>query len=390
MRSIVKGLIAILVCSAFVTAQDKDQKAKPIDLSITAVGRQHHPIQTKSKEAQEFFDQGITLIYGFNHEEAARSFQRAAELDPASPMPLWGIALAVGPNYNSDVDAEREKMAYETIQKAQKLAANAPQVEKDYVVSLAARYSADANPDYKQLSQNYSSAMKSLSAKYPDDLDAATMYAESLMDLNPWKLWSADGKPGENTMEIVTVLESVLARNPMHAGANHYYIHAVEASPNPARALPSAHRLDTLVPQAGHLVHMPAHIYERTGDYDSAARNNAQAAKVDTTYAEKAGQVGSMYDLMYHSHNEHFEAMAASMEGRYSQAKKAADSMAARLLPHAKMMPMLDGFIMTPIWVDVRFGKWQETLARPEPMKELAGTHVMWRYSRAVALAADG
>jgi tetratricopeptide (TPR) repeat protein len=387
---IVNGLFVLLLLAPLATAQDRNQKAKPIDLSITAVGRQHHPIHTKSEEAQEFFDQGITLIYAFNHEEAVRSFQRAAELDGTSPMPQWGIALAVGPNYNSNVDAEREKLAFETIQKAQQLATAGPQVEKDYVAALATRYSGDANPDYKQLSQNYAAAMKALSAKYPDDLDAATMYAESLMDLNPWKLWSADGKPAENTVEIVGVLESVLARNPGHAGANHYYIHAVEASCNPARALPSAHRLDTMVPQAGHLVHMPAHIYERTGDFDLAARNNAEAAKVDTTYAEKAGQVGSIYDLMYHSHNEHFEAMAASMEGNYAQARNAADSMAARLLPHAKMMPMLDGFIMTPIWVDVRFSKWQEVLARPEPMKELAGTHVMWRYSRALALAANG
>jgi tetratricopeptide (TPR) repeat protein len=387
---IVNGLFVLLLLAPLATAQDRNQKAKPIDLSITAVGRQHHPIHTKSKEAQEFFDQGITLIYGFNHEEAVRSFQRAAELDGTSPMPQWGIALAVGPNYNSNVDAEREKLAFETIQKAQQLATAGPQVEKDYVAALATRYSGDANPDYKQLSQSYAAAMKALSTKYPDDLDAATMYAESLMDLNPWKLWSADGKPAEKTLEIVTVLESVLARNPGHAGANHYYIHAVEASCNPARALPSAHRLDTMVPQAGHLVHMPAHIYERTGDFDLAAHNNAEAAKVDTTYAEKAGQVGSIYDLMYHSHNEHFEAMAASMEGNYAQARNAADSMAARLLPHAKMMPMLDGFIMTPIWVDVRFSKWQEVLARPEPMKELAGTHVMWRYSRALALAANG
>jgi tetratricopeptide (TPR) repeat protein len=386
----VNGLFAVLLFALLTCAQDKNQKAKPVDLSITAVGRQHHPIHTTSKEAQEYFDQGITLIYGFNHEEAARSFQRAAELEPASPMPLWGIALAVGPNYNLNVDAEREKLAYETIQEAQKFAANSPQVEKDYVAALAARYSGDANPDYKQLSLNYAAAMKALSAKYPDDLDAATMYAESLMDLNPWRLWGADGKPAENTLEIVTVLESVLARNPEHAGANHYYIHAVEASPSPERALPSAHRLDTMVPQAGHLVHMPAHIYERTGDFDRAVRNNAEAAKVDTAYAQKAGQVGSMYDLMYHSHNEHFEAMAASMEGRYSQAKNAAESMAARLIPHAKMMPMLDGFIMAPIWVDVRFDKWQEVLARPEPMKELAGTHAMWRYSRTLALAATG
>jgi hypothetical protein len=202
---IVNGLFVLLLLAPLATAQDKNQKAKPIDLSI-------------------IFDQGITLIYGFNHEEAARSFQRAAELDATSPMPLWGIALAVGPNYNSNVDVEREKLAFETIQKAQQLATAGPQVEKDYVAALATRYSGDANPDYKQLSQNYAAAMKALSAKYPDDLDAATMYAESLMDLNPWKLWSADGKPAENTVEIVTVLESVLARNPGHAGANHSHL----------------------------------------------------------------------------------------------------------------------------------------------------------------------
>jgi tetratricopeptide (TPR) repeat protein len=390
MRFIVKVLRIILMTTTFVSAQEKTTKANSIDLSITAVGRQHHPVQTKSKEAQEYFDQGLTLIYAFNHAEAVRSFQKAAELDPSSPMPLWGIALAVGPNYNTDVDAESEKLAHETIQKAQKLAAGAPQVEKDYVDALAARYSGEAAPDYKKLSRDYVVAMKALSEKYPDDLDAATLYAESLMDLNPWKLWSNKGKPGEDTLEIVAVLESVLLRNPEHAGANHYYIHAVEASPNPARALTSAQRLDTMVPKAGHLVHMPAHIYERTGDYDLAVRSNVEAAEVDAAYAEKSGQVGSMYDLMYHSHNEHFEAMAACMEGRYSQAKRVADRMSARLLPHAEMMPVLDTFLMAPIWVDVRFGKWTEILARHEPMKELAGTHVMWRYSRAIALAAGG
>ncbi len=210
------------------------------------------------------------------------------------------------------------------------------------------------------------------------------------MNLNPWQLWTNDGKPAENTLEIVAVLESVLARNPDHVGANHYYIHAVEASPDPGRALPSAHRLDTMVPKAGHLVHMPAHIYERTGYYERAARNNAEAAKADREYAEKAGQVGSMYDLMYHSHNQHFEAMAASMAGNYAQAKKAADAMAERLMPHAKMMPMLDGFMATPIWVDTRFNQWAVILARPEPMKELGGTHALWRYSRTMALTQTG
>jgi tetratricopeptide (TPR) repeat protein len=390
MRSIVNGLVLLFVCIIPAAGQEKTASAKPADLSLTAVGRQHHPIATKNEEAQLYFDQGITLIYAFNHEEAARAFQRASELDSSSPMPLWGIALAVGPNYNMDVDAEREKLGYETVQKAQKLAANAPLVEKDYVAALVTRYSGGASPDYKTLSRDYAAAMKALSEKYPDDLDAATLYAESLMNLNPWKLWSHDGKPGENTEEIVRVLESVLARDPNHAGANHYYIHAVEASPNPERALPSAHRLDNLVPQAGHLVHMPAHIYERTGFYELAARNNEEAAKVDRAYALKAEREGTLYDLMYHSHNEHFLAMAASMAGNYAQAKQAADALAARLMPHAKMMPMLDAFIMTPIWVDTRFGKWDAILARPEPFKELQGTHAMWRYSRAISYAVGG
>ncbi|MBS1839367.1 MAG: hypothetical protein JSS69_14815 [Acidobacteria bacterium] len=380
------AIAIVLACSA--SAQEKKAGNKAADLSLTAEGRQHHPIQTSSKEAQDYFDQGITLLYGFNHEEAARSFQRAAELDPQSPMPLWGIAMAVGPNYNQDVDPEREQLAYDTIQKAAKLAEKAPRIEQDYVTTLMLRYSNEPKPDFKKLALIYSQGMRTLSRKYPEDLDAATMYAESLMDLNPWQLWSLDGKPGENTEEIVRVLESVLVRDPMHAGANHYYIHALEASPNPERSLPSAQRLDTLVPKAGHLVHMPSHIYARTGDFSQAVEQNQIAARVDKVYAEEADRAGSMYDLMYHSHNQHFLASAASMEGRYEEAKKAADAMAARLMPHAKMMPMLDAFIMTPLWVDARFSKWDSILARPEPAEELVETHLMWRYTRALAFAA--
>jgi len=388
MRALKACLLIFAILAGGAAGQERKAAEMKPDLALTAVGRQHHPIATQSHEAQNFFDQGVTLLYGFNHEEAARAFRRAGELDPSSPMPLWGIAMAVGPNYNMDVDAEREKLAYETIQKAQKLAQHAPQVEKDYVAALAVRYSGDAAPDYKKLSHEFANAMKSLSEKYPDDLDAATLYAESLMDLNPWKLWTLDGKPNEGTEEIVRVLESVLQRDPNHAGANHYYIHAVEASPHPERALPSARRLDTMVPQAGHLVHMPAHIYIRTGDYAAAVKNNAEAAKVDRVYAQKADKEGSLYDLMYHSHNEHFLAWAASMSGRYEEAKAAADGLAKRLEPHAKMMPMLDGFIFTPVWVDARFAKWDAILKRPEPPKELPGTHAMWRYSRALAFAA--
>jgi tetratricopeptide (TPR) repeat protein len=358
------------------------------DLSLTAVGRQHHPIQTKSNEAQEYFDQGITLLYGFNHEEAQRAFEHAAQLDPASPMPLWGIAMAVGPNYNLDVDQEREKLAFETILKAKKQAEHAPTVEQDYVNALASRYSNHASPDYKKLAGNYAEAMRLLSQRYPDDPDAATLYAESLMDLNPWKLWSIDGKPGENTEEIVRVLESVLSREPLHAGANHYYIHAVEASPALGRALPSAQRLETMVPKAGHLVHMPAHIYARVGDFASAAESNAKAIVADVAYANEADRTGSMYDLMYHSHNEHFLAYAACMEGRYAEAKAASDSLEKRLLPHAQMMGMVGVFLWTPIWVDLRFLKWDAIAARPEPPSERKISHLMWRYSTALAFSA--
>jgi tetratricopeptide (TPR) repeat protein len=303
-------------------------------------------------------------------------------------MPLWGIALAVGPNYNANVDAEREKLAFDTIQKAKKLSDQAPVMEQDYVTALASRFSGDSQPDYPQLAKNYSAAMKSLSQTYPDDLDAATFYAESLMDLNPWKLWSLEGQPADNTLEIVRTLESVLARDPNHAGANHFYIHAVEASPNPERALPSAHRLDTMIPQAGHLVHMPAHIYIRTGNYAEAVKANEEASKVDTVYAQKADQQGSIYDLMYHSHNEHFLAAVACMEGNYAAAKSAADAMATRLMPHAKTMPMLDFFIFSPLWVDARFNKWDAILTKPEPPKDLPATHVMWRYARTQAFTA--
>jgi tetratricopeptide (TPR) repeat protein len=382
-------LCALAFCCNAAVARQKAAD-RPPDLSLTAIGRHHHPIATKNKSAQDYFDQGLTLIYGFNHEEAARSFEYAAKLDPNSPMPLWGIALAIGPNYNVDVDAAREKLAFETIQKAARLAQSSPQVERDYVSALAARFSGDAGPDYKKLARDYAGATKSLSQKYPDDLDAATLYADSLMALNPWKLWTLDGKPNDNTEEIVAVLEGVLKQDPNHVGANHFYIHAVEASPQPERALSSARRLDSMVPQAGHLVHMPSHIYARTGFYADAVKSNEEAAKADRVYAQRAAQEGSMYDLMYHSHNEHFLASAASMAGRYAEAKAAADAMATRLMPHVKMMPALDTFIMTPLWVDARFDKWDAIFSRAEPDKELPATHAMWRYTRTLAFAARG
>ena len=355
------------------------------------MGAHRHPIQTTNAEAQKYFDQGVTLLFGFNHEEAFRSFERAAELDPKSPMPHWGMALALGANYNDPApEAERLKKARAEVEKALALSAGAPENERAYVEALSVRYVADpAAADKAKLARDYAAAMKALSARYPDDLDAATMYAESLMNLHPWKLWTPDGTPGEDTVEIVAVLESVLKRDPMHPGANHYYIHAVEASKEPERALPSAARLETLVPAAGHLVHMPAHIYMRTGSYVAAEKANAVAADVDRAYIRQTGASG-MYPMMYYNHNVHFESAAACMAGRHAAAKKAGDVLFADVLPGVAGMPMLEGFLLQPTFVALRFHRWDEIRQMPDPGPKLPLLRAVWLYARAMAAAAAG
>jgi len=379
---------ALLLTAASVGADQTPPPVKPATL-LPGLGHHHHGIKTRSGEAQKFFDQGLTLAYGFNHDEAIRSFRRAAEIDPDAAMPLWGIAYALGPNINLDVDPEHEKAAFEAAAKALKLAKSAPENERAYVEALAQRYSDDPQADLKKLAADFAEAMRALSARYPDDLDAATLYAESLMDLDPWKLWSAAGTPAEHTEEIVAVLESVLRRNPNHVGANHYYIHAVEASPYPERALPSAERLKTLVPNAGHLVHMPAHIYMRTGDYEASARANAEAARVDEAYI-KANGVQGVYPLMYYNHNLDFLSAAASMAGRYGDAKRASQRAAANAAPAVKDMPMAEFMVTRPLLVDVRFQRWREVLQAPEPAESMPTTRAVWHYTRGVALAAKG
>ena len=371
------------------TAGAQGSSSNETAVLLSGLGNLHHPIATVSPEAQKFFDQGLALVYAFNHEEAARSFRRASELDPETAMPWWGIALAVGPNYNADVDPEREKQAFEAIQKARALAANAPENEKAYVEALARRYSGNPKADLKALAIDYRNAMRTLSERYPDELDAATLYAESMMDLNPWQLWSLDGKPGENTEEIVAVLRGVLRRDPNHLGANHYYVHAVEASPHPEDALPSAHRLETLAPAAGHLVHMPSHIYERTGDYALALTSNQAAVAADQVYL-KTAPAGGIYGLMYYSHNLHFLALAASMQGRFADATSAADELVANVNPTVKQIPMLEWFLPFPSYVLVRFGRWDDIARLPAPDPVLLIDTAAWHYARGVAFAARG
>jgi tetratricopeptide (TPR) repeat protein len=370
------------VCSLF--TQSRSPALMP------GMGQHHHKISTQNSEAQRLFDQGLTLVFAFNHEEAARAFRRAAELDPQSAMAFWGVALALGPCINQDVDPPHEKAAYEAVQKALSLDPSATESERAYIQALAKRYSSDPKIDLRKLDADYAQAMRELHKRYPDDLDATTLYAESLMDLRPWKLWSLDGRPAEDTDEIVAVLESVLRRDPEHIGANHYYIHAVEASPHPERALPSATRLGTLVPSAGHLVHMPAHIYMRVGDYSASARSNELGAETDRVYLRESGTTGSMYDMMYYCHNLHFLAAASSMAGNFTHAKEAANELVEHAGPMVHHMPIAETYLPTPIFVLVRFHRWDEVLKLPPPDATLAMTTAFWHFARGSAFAAEG
>jgi tetratricopeptide (TPR) repeat protein len=372
-----------------VAAQDHAMGAiRPVTI-MTGLGHLHHPVSTKNAPAQEFFDQGLRLIYAFNHDEAARSFRKAAELDPKLAMAYWGIAEAVGPNYNDPASEDRFKQAHEAIQKAVDLSGNGSDVERGYIFAMAKRFPADPKSDFRKAAQDYHDAMRELVKNYPDDLDAATLFAESGMDLNPWGLWHLDGTAADGTDEVVATLESVIKRDPDHLGATHYYIHAVEASNSPERALAGANRLAALAPAAGHIVHMPAHIYIRTGDYAAATKANEEAAAVDRAYIERSGEQG-IYPMMYYSHNLHFIAMCAAMTGDYTVSRKAAEMLAAHVAPAAKEMPPLQGFMTIPMAVNVRFHKWDAILAMKEPDPEMKAAVGFWHFAHGMALAGKG
>ncbi len=380
-------LLVLFFSLVSANAATPNQEA-PVRL-IPGLGDVHHPVSTKNKEAQEFFDQGLKLVYGFNHDEARRSFVRAAELDSKLAMAQWGVALTLGPNYNLPVDPDREHAGYDAVQRAVALKENASEPERAYIDALVVRYSRDPNVDLHALDRAYSHAMRKLSARYPDDLDAATLFAESMMNLNPWKLWSADGKAAEGTDEIVSVLESVLKRDPNHLGANHYYIHAVEASTHPERALASAQRLEKLAPAAGHLVHMPAHIYSRVGDHPASAHCNELAVAADKKFLAATQEQG-VYRLMYYSHNMHFLAFAACMDGNFAEARDAAAKLVANVAPGVKAMPDLEGFLPTPMIVLFAFERWDDLLKFRAPAPSFVTTNALWHSFRGIAFANTG
>jgi len=383
MISAYASTVLLTLCVA--QAHDHAPAAAPATL-MTGLGTHTHKIETTNAEAQRFFDQGLTLLYSFNHGRSIAMFTRAAELDPKSPMPLWGIALAYGPNINDfEMDRDRAKTADEYAKKALALTSTGSAKERAYVEALTKRYSSDPAADLKKLQVDYKDAMAALAKAYPDDLDAQVLYAESLMDLRPWQLWTRDGKPADVTPDVIRVLESVLARDPKHPGANHYYIHTMEGSPSPGKAAASARRLETLVPAAGHMVHMPAHIYARTGDFVASANSNAAAAAVDE---KNMGARTSPYALMYYNHNLHFESYAAAMAGQYDRAMRLAKKLSANVAPSVAEMPMLEGFLPQQFYVLLRFGKWDAILAIGEPPEKMRLTAAIRHFARAAAFAA--
>src|SRR5712672_2142236 len=384
-------LLAVGLCApAFAQEHEHAVAAKNKSATLMAgLGDWRHPVSTTNAQAQAFFDQGLRLIYAFNHDEAERSFQRAAELDPKLAMAYWGIAEAVGPNYNDPASEDRFVQAHQAIENAASLAGGASESDQAYIAALAKRFPADSKSDLQAAAEEYRDAMRQVSRKFPDDLDAATLFAEAGMDLHPWGLWHMDGTPEAGTEEIVATLESVIRREPNHMGAVHYYIHAVEASRSPERALAGANRLAQLAPAAGHIVHMPAHIYIRTGDYEAALKTNQKAALADQAYI-KSGAAEGMYSMMYYSHNLHFIAMAAAMNGNYLESRRGAQLLAANVGPHVKEMPPLGGFMTVPLAVEVRFHKWNEILKAPQPDSAMRTATVFWHFARGLALAGTG
>jgi tetratricopeptide (TPR) repeat protein len=383
------GFSTLALCASAL-AQEHPAPAKPkTAVLMTGYGNWHHPVSTKNAQAQAFFDQGLRQIYAFNHDEAARSFQRAGELDPRLAMAFWGVAEAVGPNYNDPASEDRFAQAHAAIEKAQSLAADASESDKVYIDALAKRFPADPKSDLRAAAEQYRDAMRDVVKRFPDDLDAATLFAEAGMNLHPWGLWRTDGTPEEGTEEIVATLESVIRREPNHLGAIHYYIHSVEASNSPERALAGANRLAELAPAAGHIVHMPAHIYIRTGDYEAALKTNQKAALADQAYI-KAGAPPGIYSMMYYSHNLHFIAMAAAMNGNYLESRRGAQLLAANVGPHVKDMPPLEGFMTVPVAVEVRFHKWNEILKMPQPDPAMKTATMFWHFARGLALVGTG
>jgi tetratricopeptide (TPR) repeat protein len=387
--------------AAFAQAHDSHAPATPETLAGWAKGAQlfdglgtfHRKITTRSPLAQKYFDQGMRLLWAFNHDEATRSFAKAAKIDPSCASCYWGVALTLGPNYNMPMmSSARGRVGWEALRKARSNARRATPVERALIAAVAKRYRGMEEVDpsnSKPLLGAYVEAMRAVAAKYPNDLDVQTMYAEGLMNTNPWKLWNEDGTANPGTDQIVSTLRSVLEKDPNHPGANHYYIHAVEASQHPDLAIRSAEVLNGMMPSAGHLEHMPAHILQRVGRYEEAAEANRKGAAADLAYIKATAPPD--YYPMYLIHNFQFLGSAAGMEGRRAEAITALKKARAHIPDDLLFgMPGLDWSASFVYDGYVKFGMWDEMLAEPAPSPRLPGATISYLQSRASALAAKG
>jgi tetratricopeptide (TPR) repeat protein len=400
--AIVATLLTTAACETK-TTQPSDFESSQSDLAQRAgaplfdgMGSHHHPITTSSSDAQRYFDQGLIIDFAFNHAESARSFRAAQTLDSAAAMTYWGEALALGPNINVTSNGKAvmadddRRNAFAAVTKAKQLMANASEKERDYIMALATRYDGDPSTARDPLDIAYMNAMRALHKKYPQDDDAAALFAESIMNTMPWDYWLDGENPKPLGAEAIDVLEMVLARSPQHPMALHLYIHAVEASSSPERAEGAADRLQGLVPGAGHLVHMPAHIYWRVGRYADASAANVLAAQVDEDYIAACNAQG-FYPAAYYPHNIHFLWAASSMEGRSEVAIASARKVAANVqLEMVDAFPGVEFFKTIPLLSLTQFGHWEDILAEPAPPDHLEYSTAIWHYARGTAFARQG
>jgi tetratricopeptide (TPR) repeat protein len=352
---------------------------------LQGLGQQHFKVTTTSADSQYYFDQGLRLSVGFNHSEALRAFKEAVRLDPNNAMAYWGWALVLGPNLNLPMQEAVVASAWDAMQRALALRSRVTEREADYIDALAIRYSEDPQADRSALDAAYAQAMARLSAKYPDDLNAATLYAAALMNTNPWDYWFRDGTPKPHTKILLAVLESVLERDPNHAAANHYYIHAVEAY-RPNLGVTAADRLYPLMPGAGHLVHMPSHIYMRVGRYQDSWQVNVEAARADENYISQCNAQG-IVPLAYYPHNIHFQVWSAMLLGNSARAMQAARKIEEKMPAQMKINPfgVNEAFRSQPMFAMVRFGLWQQVLAEPKPAGSAPFMQGIWHYGRGMA-----
>jgi tetratricopeptide (TPR) repeat protein len=355
------------------------------------LGALHRPISSTNADAQAWFDQGLRMAYGFNHQAAGQAFAEAVKADPECAICWWGQALVLGPNINVPMVPEAAAPAWDAAQKALALRDKASPVEQMLIDAVVARYAQTAPEDRVPLDRAYADAMKAAVEKFPDDADVQVMYAESLMDLMPWAYWTANGQASPETPALLAALEKAIALNPDHIGAIHYYIHATEASPDPKRAEPHADRLAALAPGAGHLVHMPAHTYLRLGRYHDAVLINLKATDADATFLSFCKGSNGVYPLGYVPHNWHFIVAAAGYEGNAAMTLRAAQQTAQRAdMTMLETLTMMQQFIVAPLMAQARFGRWDEILAAQSPPAALPYPTAIWHFVRGRAFAAKG